>query len=140
MIQLVIRETERCKMTLHPNPVNWFEIAVRDMSRAIKFYETAFGVQLEPMHFGQHDMAFFPHERGLPGAGGSLIHIPSVEPSQGGTTVYLSVEAIDPALDEINKAGGKTIIPRTSIGEFGFMAHFEDSEGNRVALHEPPKA
>ena len=65
--------------------------------------------------------------------------MPSVEPSHNGTTVYLSVEAIDPTLDDIKKAGGKTLIPRTSIGEFGFMAHFEDSEGNRVALHEPPK-
>lgn len=26
-------------------------------------------------------------------------------------------------------------MPKTSIGENGFMAHFIDTEGNRVALH-----
>jgi predicted enzyme related to lactoylglutathione lyase len=26
-------------------------------------------------------------------------------------------------------------MPKTSIGENGFMAHFTDTEGNRVALH-----
>ncbi len=29
-------------------------------------------------------------------------------------------------------------MPRMGIGEHGFIAHFEDTEGNRVALHESP--
>ncbi len=28
------------------NPVNWFEIPVKDMARAKKFYEKVFGVEL----------------------------------------------------------------------------------------------
>jgi hypothetical protein len=126
-------------MPLHPNPVNWFEIPVSDMQRAIKFYEAAFSVKMTATKVGQFDFAFFPHERGVSGAGGALIHSPPIEPSHHGTTVYLSVESIDPALEQINEAGGKTLIPRASIGEYGFMAQFEDSEGNRVALHEPAK-
>ena len=43
---------------------------------------------------------------------------------------------IDAALDRITNAGGKTLFPRRSIGQYGFIAEFEDSEGNRVALHE----
>jgi len=27
------------------------------------------------------------------------------------------------------------LLPKMSIGEYGFIAHFQDSEGNRVALH-----
>ncbi len=38
----------------------------------------------------------------------------------------------------VNGNGGKTLMPRTSIGDHGFIAHFEDTEGNRVALHEAP--
>ena len=34
------------------------------------------------------------------------------------------------------RAGGKMLILRRSIGQYGFIAQFEDSEGNRVALHE----
>ena len=36
---------------------------------------------------------------------------------------------------QVVDAGGKTLLPKISIGEHGFVAHFEDSEGNRVALH-----
>jgi predicted enzyme related to lactoylglutathione lyase len=38
-------------------------------------------------------------------------------------------------LGRIEQAGGRTLVPKTSIGEHGFIAHFIDSEGNRVALH-----
>ena len=52
--------------------------------------------------------------------------------------MYITVPEIDAGLAKIEKAGGKTLMPRMSIGEYGFIAHFEDSEGNRVALHEEP--
>ena len=45
----------------------------------------------------------------------------------------------DPALaveDLTAAAGGKTLLPLTPIGEHGHIAYFEDSEGNRVALHQ----
>ena len=41
-------------------------------------------------------------------------------------------------LEKINAGGGKTLMPRMDIGQHGFIAHFEDSEGNRVGLHESP--
>ncbi len=31
--------------------------------------------------------------------------------------------------------GGRTLTPKTDIGEYGFYAYFEDSEGNRVGVH-----
>ena len=31
--------------------------------------------------------------------------------------------------------GGATLMPKTGIGEHGYIAHFQDCEGNRVALH-----
>ena len=48
------------------------------------------------------------------------------------------VFSIDPTLEAIEGAGGKTLVPKQSIGEHGFIAHFEDTEGNRVAVHESP--
>jgi len=39
-------------------------------------------------------------------------------------------------LDRIEKAGGKIIVAKTQISpEYGYMAVFIDTEGNRVALH-----
>ena len=38
-------------------------------------------------------------------------------------------------LDRVEGAGGKVVMPKTSIGENGFMALFLDTEGNKVGLH-----
>ena len=52
-----------------------------------------------------------------------------------GTVVYFSVWDIDAVLKRVEEKGGKVLNPKMSIGEYGFLGHFEDSEGNRVALH-----
>jgi hypothetical protein len=39
-------------------------------------------------------------------------------------------------LDKVEPAGGKILMPKSLISEhWGYMALFEDTEGNRVALH-----
>jgi uncharacterized protein len=35
----------------------------------------------------------------------------------------------------IEEAGGKIVRPKMSIGEFGFVSIFIDSEGNTIGLH-----
>ncbi len=126
-------------MSTKMNPVIWFELPVKDMSRAKRFYEAALDVALDPpIQMDQSTICFFPMEQGVPGVGGALLRNDRVDPSLQGTTVYFSVPAINPVLERINRADGKTCLPRTGIGEYGFMAHFEDTEGNRVGLHEMP--
>lgn len=117
------------------NPVGWFEIPANDLSRARKFYEAVFGYQMTPQKMGDYDMIFFPMEQGAPGAGGTLIKGMGYTPSQSGTVVYFHVKDIPATLQKIENAGGKTIFAKKSIGEYGFIAWFEDCEGNAVALH-----
>jgi predicted enzyme related to lactoylglutathione lyase len=114
---------------------NWFEIPVKDLDRAIKFYEKVFDVQLSPEDMGGMKMALFPFTQDAPGAAGSLIKGESYEPSHAGTVVYFSVEDISETLRRINTNGGKTLMPKTAIGQYGFIAQYEDTEGNRLALH-----
>ena len=120
------------------NPVCWFEIPVSDMPRAIKFYEAVFGGQMAPpVPMGSHLFSFFPMEGGGSGAPGALVKGDGVyTPSHQGTMVYFSAKEIDAVLKKIEKAGGKTLIPRKDIGQYGFFAIFEDTEGNRLGLHE----
>ena len=120
---------------MQPNPVNWFEIPVNDMERAKAFYEKAFGTELELVELGPATMAWFPMEAGAAGSSGCLMQGETYVPSHDGTMVYLSVTSIEETLGAIERAGGTVLNPKTSIGEYGFVAHFEDSEGNRVALH-----
>ena len=117
------------------NPAGWFEIPVRDLERAMRFYRAAFGYDLQEQQMGPGRMAGFPMYPGNPGASGTLILDEGYVPSHHGTLVYISVDDIEGTLAKIVQAGGKTLLPKLSIGEHGAVAHFEDSEGNRVALH-----
>lgn len=65
----------------------------------------------------------------------TLIQQESYVPSYEGSLVYLSVDDVTAALDRVRSAGGKVITEKMSIGEYGFVGHFEDTEGNRVGLH-----
>ncbi len=114
---------------------NWFEIPVKNMDRAIKFYEKVFDVKLSPEEMGGMKMALFPFTQDAPGAAGALIKGESYEPSHAGTVVYFSVKDIPETLRRINANGGKTLMPKTAIGQYGFIAQYEDTEGNRLALH-----
>jgi predicted enzyme related to lactoylglutathione lyase len=115
------------------NIANWFEIPVTDLDRAGKFYEKVFDIKLTL----EGHVAFFSYTKEGPGAAGSLTKFESYEPSHSGTLVYFSVDDIGETLQRVNANGGKTLLPKTKIGiaEFGFIAHFEDCEGNRVGLH-----
>lgn len=121
------------------NPVGWFEIPVNDMDRAKKFYEDVFKIEIAVQDLGNLLMGWFPSDHEGPGATGTLVKAETYVPSYEGTMVYFAVEDIDDVVPGIEPAGGKMINTKQSIGEYGFVAHFEDTEGNRVALHQAPE-
>jgi predicted enzyme related to lactoylglutathione lyase len=118
--------------------VNWFEIPVADLTRAIKFYETMTGAKLRREMFGPpgEEMAIFEVET-QEGISGCLLSSPDTKPAQAGTTVYLNAEpSIDAWIERAQKAGAKVLTPKTALPPgMGFFAHILDSEGNRVGLH-----
>jgi predicted enzyme related to lactoylglutathione lyase len=122
-------------MSTEFNPVGWFEIPVVDMARAKTFYEHILGIQLDLHAFGPLQMAWFPMRNGEYGAAGSLVKHEAYTPAPSGTLVYFTVPDIDAALQRVSAQGGKVLRSKTRIGEYGFVGHFEDCEGNRVALH-----
>jgi predicted enzyme related to lactoylglutathione lyase len=128
-------------MALKPNSVNWFEIPAKDLSRATRFYESTFDIELTLKEMGPSlmgaplKMAFFPGEKDAPGASGSLVKSEGYTPSHQGPLIYFSVDNIENVLKKIERNNGKTLAPKSSIGEYGFIALFEDTEGNRIGLH-----
>jgi hypothetical protein len=42
---------------------------------------------------------------------------------------------LDVVLRRVESAGGRVIKQKSAIGEYGFIALFCDTEGNRVGLH-----
>lgn len=117
------------------NPVTYFEIPVTDMDRAVQFYSTVFGYTFERTHIDGYEMALFPSTDSSVGAAGALAKGDVYVPSKTGVIVYFSVQDIDVVLALANAHGGATLYEKKSIGELGFVAEIEDSEGNRIALH-----
>lgn len=122
-------------MAAEMNPINWFEIPVNDLDRAKAFYAYVFGYELSVNDLGELKMAWFPMYQDAPGASGSLVKSNEYTPSHTGAVVYFAVEDIEETLKKVEEKGGKILYPKKSIGEYGFVAHFEDCEGNRIALH-----
>ena len=118
------------------NPVFHFEIPVSDMSRAKDFYEGVFGYQLTRQEVDGYDMAFFPRADGAAGASGALAKGDAYKPSKDGAIIYFDVPDIDVVLRNAKQRGSKILYEKKDIGEAGFVAEFEDSEGNRVALSQ----
>lgn len=117
------------------NPVNWFEIPVSDMDRAKKFYETVLGHKIDIQEMGEMVMGWFPMEWEVTGSSGTLVKMESYVPSHNGSMVYFTVADIDDVLQKAEVNGGKILNPKKDIGEYGWIGHFEDSEGNRVGVH-----
>jgi len=77
-----------------------------------------------------------PGDMGGGGVTGGIVEGPGFEPSDKGSLIYLNGgEDLSEPLSRVEEAGGKIVLPKTSIGPNGFMAHFIDTEGNKVALH-----
>ena len=117
------------------NAVSWFEIAVNDFDRAKSFYESVFNVELSEMEMDNTKLGMWPWEPEQSGSDGAIIKGEGSIPSAEGTIVYLEVDDIESTLERINANGGSTIFPKTSLGEHGSIAHFNDLDGNRIALH-----
>jgi uncharacterized protein len=116
--------------------INWFEIPVKNFNRAKTFYETILNAEMQTMEAMGMKSAFFPADMENGSIGGCLIEGKGYEPSNKGSLIYLNGgDDLSGVLSKVEQAGGKIILPKTAIGHNGFMAHFEDSEGNKVGLH-----
>lgn len=122
--------------------ISWFEIPTTDITRAQQFYETIFGITMIPMDMPNIKMRMFPLDDMQNGVGGALVdtggfHKPS---ATDGPLIYLNGNPdVQHVLDKVEAAGGKIMVPKTAISpEYGDMAVFIDTEGNRVALHSVP--
>ena len=119
------------------NAINWFEIPVSDIERAVAFYEAILGQPLHQMEVNAgYPMALLPAGEG--GIGGALVQGPEYTPATTGVVVYLNGgRDLSDILDRVPAAGGQIIMPKTSLGDHGAAAYFLDSEGNRLGLQSP---
>ena len=123
------------------NAISWFEIPATDLARATRFYETIFGIKLNPLDLDNIKMRMFPLDD-MMGVGGAIVDSGGFHKPSGtdGPLIYLNGNPdIQHVLDKVEAAGGKIFLPKTEISpEYGYMAVIFDTEGNRIGLHSVP--
>lgn len=112
------------------NLISIIEIPTRDLSRAITFYQTVLGVQIEQVDMGEMQIGVFPGDDVV---NVSLIHGSEYRPSGEDFNAGDDLQAV---LGRIQSSGGDVLLPKTEISpEMGFFAFFRDTEGNKLGLH-----
>ena len=114
----------------------WFDIPAADFDRAVRFYESLFGVTLKRETMGPNVMAVFPYERGA-GISGCIARGPAHRPGDGGPVVYLNADGmLDRMVADVERLGGRLAGPRVELPDgMGAFVTIMDTEGNRVGLH-----
>ncbi len=120
-----------------PNRIVWFDMPVRDLDRAIRFYSSVLEANVQKQQYPGMTFAVLPHPEN--GVGGCLIPVSEgdeAKPSPHGPLLYFSCQGrLDQAIAAVEPNAGKVLKPKHSMGPYGFRAVVSDSEGNRIALH-----
>ena len=114
-----------------------FEIPAKDVKRAQSFYQKAFSWNIQQFPGFEYYMISTTEsdQNGMPKNPGAI---------NGGmgkkagplknTVVTIRVSDINTSLEKIGKLGGKTVQKKQPVGNMGYTAYFEDTEGNVVGL------
>ena len=122
-------------MNPNRNPVGWFEIYVQDMDRAKTFYEKTLETTFQHLDGGDLEMWAFPMLPDKPGCPGALVRMRGKESGTGGTIIYFTCADCAVEAARAAESGGKLVKEKFSIGEYGFIAFVNDTEGNMIGLH-----
>jgi predicted enzyme related to lactoylglutathione lyase len=119
------------------NKVVHFEIPYDDQSRAQKFYQDVFGWNISKFPDMDYHMATTtPSDEKMrpkePGAiNGGLL---PKDPTGAHPVIVIGVPSIDEHIKKVESAGGKTVMPKMQIGDFGLYARVADTEGNVIGI------
>jgi len=109
--------------------ITHFEIIGKDSKNLRDFYSKLFDwqIKVETMGGGEYGMV----ETGAFPNGGITDPMPGMN---NGVTVYVGVDDLDATLKNVEKMGGKTVVPPTEIPGVVTFALFRDPSGNHIGL------
>jgi predicted enzyme related to lactoylglutathione lyase len=106
------------------------EIPADDVSSSKEFYSEVFGWSFQDFPMEQGTYAMYQTRPG--GIGGGIMTPPQGAPKS--VVNYILVTEIEPILEQILSRGGELILPKTQVGDMGWMAYFADPSGNVLGL------
>jgi uncharacterized protein len=125
------------------DPVVHFELPYDDAGRIVRFYESAFGWQLQKLgeDMGNYVLATTATDDAKPDAPAGAINggffprkpdWPAQHPS-----VVIGVKDIQASMSSVAAAGGQVLGEPMDIPGVGRYVSFQDTEGNRLSMLQP---
>jgi predicted enzyme related to lactoylglutathione lyase len=125
--------------------VGHFEIPAKDFKRAKAFYSQVFGWKISDstmasgetytsLQTTEVDANNRPKSPGAINGGMVKLREPNTAP-----VITIVADDINASLKLVERNGGKTVVKRTEMGQYGAYAYFKDTEGNVMGLYEYPK-
>ena len=111
-----------------------FEIDAKKPERAVKFYEKVFGWKIKKWEGPVEYYLISTGKETEPGIDGGLSRRTESEPS---TVNTIDVSSVDEFIKKVEANGGKIISSKRAVMGVGYMAYFEDPEGNVFGILEP---
>lgn len=103
-----------------------FEMNVKDVQKAIAFYENVFGWKFQKWDGPMDYWLIMTGDEIEPGIDGGLGYEEAGFPKVVNT---IDVNDIDDIIKKIERNGGKIVKPKHAIPKVGWLAYFKDSEG-----------
>ncbi len=125
------------------NPVVHFELPYKDRDRIARFYQSAFGWEIQVLgdEMGNYVIATTARTDAKPGApagainGGFYPHKPDW-PAQY-PSVVIAVPDLAAAMGRLRSGGGQVLGDPMDIPGVGRYVSFHDTEGNRLSMLQP---
>jgi predicted enzyme related to lactoylglutathione lyase len=125
------------------NPVVHFELPYENRERIARFYQTAFGWQMQMLgeEMGNYVVATTAQSDAKPGAPAGAINGGFYErkpdwPAQY-PSVVIAVPDVSAAMRSVSAAGGKVLGEPMDIPGVGRYVAFFDTENNRLSMLQP---
>jgi uncharacterized protein len=110
-----------------------FELGAQNPERAAKFYKEAFGWEITRWTGPQEYWLVTTGPEGEPGINGGIVRH---KDGAARTVNTIGVASIDEAVKQVERSGGKLVVPKMAIPGVGYQAYCTDTEGIIFGLHE----
>jgi predicted enzyme related to lactoylglutathione lyase len=118
--------------------IAYFQVPADDVGRARKFYQSLLGWKIEPdTDLPDKSLQWQNIITGEPEAGTMNMGGLYKRQMPGPIMNFVKVENVDGVLANVEKLGGKIMMPRNEIKTVGTVAVISDTEGNIIGLWKP---